>query len=285
MAESGYCSECGRDVELTPEGECPSGHGAECITDPHDAPPAETPGQEPAAPEPEIESEPADAAPLDEEEPAAPAEAGLPEPSGTEFPPMAPTPMTPQRNRTGLVVVVIAILLILGACVATGLLLLPRLQKAGTTGTQAAVTVPHAKLQTAIGFMEALLNNDTMAIKPFLADSAQNAITLAQWKSIESATTTGSATFTAPVWTDDTKARVTFQNADTTGTLTFSLDSTKPNDVTMVGASADASETDSVSLVAAGSAWRVSAITSQGGGTTTFDATFVKSMVATGTAQ
>jgi len=131
----------------------------------------------------------------------------------------------------------------------------------------------------------ALLNNDTMAIKPFLADSAQNAITLAQWKSIESATTTGSATFTAPVWTDDTKARVTFQNADTTGTLTFSLDSTKPNDVTMVGASADASETDSVSLVAAGSAWRVSAITSQGGGTTTFDATFVKSMVATGTAQ
>jgi hypothetical protein len=38
MPQAGYCSECKANIWLTPEGTCPAGHGAECVSNVYEAP-------------------------------------------------------------------------------------------------------------------------------------------------------------------------------------------------------------------------------------------------------
>jgi hypothetical protein len=259
MAQEGFCSACGRNVPLTSEGACTEGHGPECIADPREAPDA---GSEP------LEGRPA---PIDTRD-------AVPAPSASvEAAPAPPVSVAP-RNRAGLIMVVVAILLIFVACVATALLLVPAVRKAGVPTAATAVSAERAKMQVSIGFMEALLTNDTMRIKPYFTAAAQAAATATQWATIASVYATGSATFDAPVWTGGTHAVVRFASADSSGTLTFVLEPAKPNDVVVKGVSGSASETDTVVVIRDGGAWRVHALASQGGGTTTYDPAFVKQM-------
>jgi hypothetical protein len=260
MTESGYCSDCGHDVELTPEGGCPAGHGTECISDPRAL---------------------SDIGKADSPEAIAP-------PSADEAAPHTPPeeldhPLAPQRDRTGLIVVLIAAAVILLACVGTGLLLLPVLQKSGSgasqTQTQTQASPDRAKVQTAIGFLQALFAEDALAIKPYLVDTAQNAITMQQWKTLASAVPTVPVKFDAPSWSGAATATVTFSVQEATGTVALGPDPTSGSKVAIVLATGGETNTAVVALAKVGSGWRVLSITGAAGDTTTYDAAFVKQMV------
>jgi len=255
MAKAGYCSECGRNVYLTPEGACEQGHGPECISLTYDvvAPPTES---QPASP-------------------SAPAESARP-----VYPSGPAVPVTPPRNRTGLVVMIVVILLLLCACVLGGPIVYQAINKTTAPGKASTPSSPaRAKITASIGFMEALLNNDTLAIKPFLTDDAQAAIPAAQWPAIASVAETAPAQFSQPGWSGDTTAVVTFDNQETTGTITFSIDPAKPDSVVMDGVSLQGTEHDIIGLVKAGTGWRVGSLDNGAGDTTAFDADFVRTMV------
>lgn len=261
MAKAGYCSECGRDVEVTPEGACPFGHGPECLSGVHEV-------LEPPAVTEEVASSPA----------APPVEAPADDATGGPVYPEPASPSASPNNRAGLVVMIVVILLLLLACVLGGPVLYQAIRK--TTGTKQTTASPQrAKIETTIGFMEAMLNNDALAIKPFLIDAAQNSVTETGWAAIASASTTGSATFSDPVWSGDTTAVVTFSTAEATGTLTFAMDPTKPDAVVMDGLSAAGAEHDVIGLVKAGAGWRALTLDYGAPEVVTFDAAFVKAMV------
>jgi hypothetical protein len=213
-----------------------------------------------------------------------------PVPEAVPAPDAAPAPMAgampdagvgtgaASSSRTGLVVAIVAVVVILIAA-AVGLMW-ARGSFSGSTGSSTA----RAKVTTAVGFVEAVLDGDTMAIKPFLTDAAQSAASAKQWAAIASGDTTGLVTFTTPVWTGDTKTFVSLSAQNTTGTMVFTYDAAKPLDVTMLATAGGTTETDTVTLVAAGSYWRVVSIANSTN-KTVFDAAMIKSLVPTGTAQ
>jgi hypothetical protein len=231
----------------------------------NNATPAETPAPEPD--EVTVPTPDETPVPVSDQTPA-------PDAASPDTEPVAP------RNRTGLVVVIAAIVVIV---IAGGLgLMWARGMFPG--GASSSSSVARAKVTTALGFVEAVLDGDTMAIKPFLTDDAQNAATADEWAEIASSDTTGLVTFTKPVWTGDTQAAVSLNAQGTTGTIVFTYDETKPLDVTMLATAGGTTETDTVTLVAAGSAWRVIQL-ANATNKTVFNAAMIKSLVPTGTAQ
>jgi hypothetical protein len=212
----------------------------------------------------------------------APDEMPIPAPDQTPVPDVtssgAEAGGTP-RSRTGLWVAIGAIVVIVIA-VGLGLMWMRGALPGGASSSSGA----RAKVTAALGFVEAILDGDTMAIKPFLTDDAQNAATADEWAEIASSDTTGLVTFSNPVWTGDTKASVALDAQGTTGTIVFTYDEVRPLDVTMLATAGGTTETDTVTLVAAGSAWRVIQI-ANGTNKTVFNATMIKSLIPTGTAQ
>jgi hypothetical protein len=197
----------------------------------------------------------------------------------SEGEPQAPKP--PRKN-TGLIVVVASIVLILLACVFIGPVLYRAVTKTGPASTTETATVAptKAKITVTIGFVQALLNGDTMAIKAFLEDDVQSAITQAQWEELASLDASAVVTFDPAVWAGDSKATVTLSAEDATGTLVFTTDAANPLSINMQADIAGTVESDAIILAPAGSGWRVVSI-SNGTDSTVFDAALVKSMVAT----
>jgi hypothetical protein len=262
MAKAGYCSECGRNVRLTPEGACGSGHGPECVSGAYEAsePPSATEQDVPPVPTPVAGAGGAAA----EGQPV--------------YPSMPALPVTPPRNRTGLVVIVVVILLLLLACVLGGPVLFQAITKT-TAPKQATASPARAKITATLSFMEALLVGDIKAAKPFLTDAAQKSVDETGWADIASASPTATVAFSAPKWSGDTTAVVTFSNAETSGTITFGIDTSKPDVVIMNGVSTSGSERDVIGLVKEGGEWRILSLDNGAGDVTTFDAEFVKSML------
>jgi hypothetical protein len=208
---------------------------------------------------------------------AEPGETGAPMASPvTELDELAP------RKNTGLIVVVASIVIVLLAVVFAGPALYTAVIKKSAPAASTA-SVSKAKLTVAIGFVKALLNGDTLAIKGFLPPDVQGAITDAQWAQLASQDASAVVQFATPKWSDDTTAVIAIAAQDTTGTLTFGLDAAKPLSVVMHADIAGTTEIDTVVLVQVGSDWRVVSI-SNGTQTTAFDAKLVKSMVSTATA-
>jgi hypothetical protein len=233
--------------------------------------------------------EPAAVAPVEEPaavaEPAPPAPTVPPEPVAT-LPPAAPAfdtaALKPHRKRTGLIVVVASIVLLLLACVVIGPLVYKALIGRATPGVT-AVAPARAKIDTAIGFVKAAQNGDVLAFKGFLPEGVRSAITDEQWATLVTEETSSSYTFSPPAWSGDTTAVVTWSTTDTSGTLTFSMDPVNPLSVVMtVGIAGETVEADSIVVAAAGAEWRIVSI-SDGVTTTAFDAEYVKNMVATST--
>jgi hypothetical protein len=228
-------------------------------------------------------------------EPAAPASESesvpAPEPAPTAEPASAPVPMTsaasepealsPRKN-TGLIVVVAAIVIVLLAVVFAGPGLYTAVIKKSTPAATTA-TPSKAKITVTIGFVKALLNGDTLAIKGFLPPDVQSAITDAQWAQLASQDTSPVVQFAEPTWSGDSTAVVAIATTDTTGTLTFGVDAANPLSIVMQADIGGTTENDTIVLVQAGSDWRVVSI-SNGSQTTAFDAKLVKSMVSTATA-
>ena len=93
MALAGHCAACGEDVELTPEGACPRGHGADQVSS--------------------VRDEPAAAA-----APAEPSSGGL----GPVPVPAAGAPPAPARKRrVWIIVLVVLLVALLGCCLVGGI--------------------------------------------------------------------------------------------------------------------------------------------------------------------
>lgn len=244
---------------------------------------------------PDAAMAPEDAA-VPAEEAVTPAEdAATPEPEAAEpGKGTAPVPVTAYaapvddeleapRPRTGLVIVMASIVLLLIALVAGMLVLYPALQKKAASPAATQASVSRAKIETGIGFVKALLNGQTMQIKAFLPDSVQGAISESEWTGIAAQDASAVVSFAPAVWTGDSKAVIALQSQDTTGTMTFTINPAKPLAVVMTADIDGSTEVDTVTLVAAGTGWRVVSI-SNGTDTTVFDDALVKSMVSTDTA-
>lgn len=222
---------------------------------------------------------------------AAPAEQGTVRPmAGTPEPPtpFAPEPELPPK-RTGLIVVVAAALLLLVAAVAGAMVLTPLARTMfGSPDVRGAQSVrdaaaTKARIETAIGLMEALRVNNLGAVRPFLTDKAQTAITAEQWSEVAStalASGVPSATYSPAKWTDNTTATVDYEIDGATGTMSFSPNPAKPNVITMTENGPDGLLVYDIELAANGTGWRVVALTPMAE-TYPLDEDFVKSLVDT----
>jgi hypothetical protein len=226
---------------------------------------------------------PAETAPVQPE--AAAVATGAPE---LPTPPFADELALPPR-RTGLVVFVAAALLLLVAAVAGALLLAPLARRTfganGHDATQSArdAAAGKARMVAAIGLMEALRINDMGAVKPYLSDAAQSAITAEQWSEVAStavASGVPSATFSPARWAGVTTATVEYDIDGTTGTMSFSPNPKKPNVVTMTESGPDGELAYDIEFVAVGSGWRALSLTPMAE-TYPLDADFVRSLLDT----
>jgi hypothetical protein len=237
---------------------------------------AEVQAEEPAGET--ANGEPAMDVPVGEEPPAADDFWKAPSETVPADAPLEPEPLQPVRRQTGLIVVIASILLVLIAAVFVGPGLYAALVR--TEAPKTAVSVERARITTAIDFVKALLNGQTMDIKVLLPDNVQNAITAEQWAQIASADTTPAVTFSSPAWSGDAKAVVTLSAPDTTGTLTFTTPSADATTVTMAADIGGSTELDTIGMVKAGSGWRIVSLANDLE-TTVFDAALMKSMVET----
>jgi hypothetical protein len=224
---------------------------------------------------------------MPEPEPTMPAQDVAPDQTEPEPPPAMMTE-PPKQSRTGLIVALIAVVVLVGAFVLAGPMLFSLVNKTSGSSTTTTVAPTRGKITVAIDFVKALLNGDTLAIKTFLRDDAQAAISEDQWTELAAQDSTAAITYTPTTWSGDTTAVISFTAPDTagsesTGTLTFAYDETEPLTIVMSAVIGDTTEVDKVVLVQAGTGWRVVSI-SNGTQTTTFDAALIKSMVDTSTA-
>lgn len=213
---------------------------------------------------------------------------GMPVTDGPEERPAAPlagvldaSPVSelPPARRTGLVVVVAALLLLLVAGVAGAMLLVPafRSPQRQVSPDPAAAK---ARAEVAIGVMKALRINDLAAVRPYLVDSAQKAITEAQWGEAAAASEVASATFSPTVWSGATTATVDFEIDGSKGTMTFAPKPDRPNVVTMTEVGPDGELVYDVELTLAGTSWRAVSLTPRAE-SFSLDAEFVKSLLET----
>jgi len=222
-----------------------------------------------------------------EPEPIMPAQDVAPEPTKPEPSPVMMTE-PPRQSRTGLIVALVAVVLLVGAFVLAGPMLFSLVNKSTNSSSTTTVAPTRAKITVAIDFVKALLNGDTLAIKTFLRDDAQAAISEDQWTELAAQDSTSVITYTPAAWSGDTTAVIKFTapdtaGADSTGTLTFAYDETEPLTIVMSAVIGETTEVDKVVLAQAGTGLRVVSI-SNGTQTTTFDAALIKSMVDTSTA-
>jgi len=219
---------------------------------------------------------PADNAPVED------TEASLPPSAPAPYEPPPALDEMPPKKRTGLVVVVAALLLLLVAAVAGVAMLTPLFSKTTSAGVTRDTTKDKARMTAAIGAMEALRINDLKAVKPFLTDAAQKAITAEQWTAAAASSQVPTATFSPATWTGDSTATVEYDIEGSTGTMTFAPNPTKPNVVTMTESGADGDLIYDIELVTVGSEWRVVSLTPKAE-TFMLDEAFVKSLVETPT--
>jgi hypothetical protein len=192
-------------------------------------------------------------------------------------PPPAPGPLS-AKKRTGLVVVVAALLLLLVAAVAGVALLKPAFTTTTTAVEKRDTTKDKARITVAIGVMEALRINDLAAVKPFLTDAAQKAITPEEWTAAAATSEVPTATYSPATWAGDTTATVKYDIEGSAGTMTFAPNPTKANVVTMTESGLDGELIYDIELVAVGSGWRAVSLTPKAE-TFLLDEEFVKSLI------
>jgi len=109
-------------------------------------------------------------------------------------------------------------------------------------------------------------------------DSAQSAITDAQWTEAAEASEIASATFSPTVWSDSSSATVDFTIDGGTGTMTFAENPDQRNVVTMTESGSDGELIYDVELTQVGTGWRAIALTPRAE-PFNLDEEFVKSLI------
>jgi hypothetical protein len=163
MARAGFCGTCGENVYLDPDGSCPKGHGADCVSNVYEVPDVAAAPATPVAPVY-----------------TAPPAYVTPPPSSS--PAVAP----PKKKRTGLIVTIVIVVLLLfcGCAAAAGFALFAAnssgssssSSSSGSTSDAAAEKpdLEKAKTETAWTFLKGTVIGD-----PELIKSAMPAETLA----------------------------------------------------------------------------------------------------------
>ena len=185
----------------------------------------------------------------------------------------------PPVKRTRLVVVVAALLVLFVAGVAGGMLLQPLFRSQAVPDRRDA-SQDKARIEVAVGLMKALRINDLGAVKPFLTDTAQSAITAEQWSQLTSASEIASATFAAAKWSGDTTATIGYEIDGGTGTMSFAPSPDEPDVVVMTEVGPDGELVYDIGLVPVGSGWRAVSLTPKAE-TYPLDADFVRSLIST----
>jgi hypothetical protein len=207
-------------------------------------------------------------------------------------PPIEPAELEPPRKQTGLIVVVASMVLLMILAVFAGPPLYDAVNRALSGKPSVAtetVSPAKARLTAAIEFVKASVNNDLMAAKRYLTDEAQAAATDAEWLAAATRFTTNGVVFADPAWSGDTTAVLTFSapnpmtGVEDTGTLTLGTAGAEPPVVTVLFEAGGQSDMTSLSMLLAGSTWRVVSETGSSGAPRAYDAGFVKSVVATAT--
>jgi hypothetical protein len=167
MARAGWCGACGNYVFLRADGGCGNGHGPEYVSNGYEV--ADAPAAAPAQP-PAYQAPPA-AAPAYQPEP-------VPSPAYPQPAYAAPAAAPPRKKRTGLVItlVIVAILLLCGC--ATGVAVF-----SGALGDPlAALASPERqKVQAAGDFFEAFLTANPVMLRRTMPSEAANAADPTFW--------------------------------------------------------------------------------------------------------
>lgn len=185
----------------------------------------------------------------------------------------------PPVKRTRLVLVAAALLVLFVAGVAGGMLLQP-LFRPQAAPDRRDTSQDKARIEVAIGLMKALRVNDLGAVKPFLTDAAQSAITAEQWSQVASASEIATATFAATKWSGDTTATIGYEVEGGTGTMAFAPSPDEPDVIVMTETGPDGELVYNIGLVPVGSGWRAVSLTPKAE-TYPLDADFVRSLIST----
>ncbi len=245
MARAGYCSACAQNVYLTADGGCVNGHPASYVTNAYDV---------------------ADAVPAAAPAPA-PASMAPPVPAYG-----APVQAPPKKKRTGLIIALVLVgLLLLCGCAAVGGLVLFASDSRQETSSQPTPKVvvskdDTAKLEAALTLVKAMNTGDAELLKSVMPAATAAGVSPDFWTSFVQSTSAD-----APkLGTVDRKAETivveTIYDAGT-GSMTFTISPTDGDSVDIHTVRADKSTTDSVAKVGKeGEAWKVLALSN---GTTT----------------
>lgn len=251
MARAGYCSACGQNVYVNADGSCVNGHAATYVSNTY-----EVPGAVPAA------GPPASAIPY-----AAPV-----------------TSAPPKKKRTGLVIalVIVGLLLLCGCGIGTFFLLAANSSDpSGPSSSSQPVTsaTDRAKLEAALTLVKSMAKGDGELMKRVMPAATIVAMPVEFWDEFVASTATG-----ASVLGKETRMGATItiatQSNKGSGTITLKISATDPAAVDVHNVRGDKSTSDSVvKLGDEGGKWKVLSLTT-GGTTIPFDAEGLKAFIA-----
>lgn len=216
MAKAGYCSQCGENVYLNPDGSCTKGHGADCVSNAYEVPDAPAPAPAPA-PQPAYQP-PAQPAPSYQAPPAY-----APPTPVTTAAPAAYAPAPPKKKRTGLVIALVILALLFLCCVGGGAAFY-FIGKSAESSGGASGTVPSdpekAKTEAAWRFTKAIMLGDTEALKASVPADTVAAVDPGFWTSFTESSKSEDATVQGETW-EGAVLKVAVKNGDGDGTITL----------------------------------------------------------------
>jgi hypothetical protein len=259
MARAGYCNACRNYVFLRPDGGCGNGHGAEYVSNPYDVPdaPGQAYQQPPAAP-----AYPATVAPP-AYQPAAPAAYQPPGAPAAYQQPAYAAPAAPKKKRTGLIVTIaiVALLLFCGcggvAAVSFGLIPSPLAMLASPE---------HQKVQVAGDFFKSVATADLVGLTRNIPSAAAAAANPAFWTE-KVLTSTDKATFNSESWKGDVLTQEFTTSDGTKRSVTYTSADGDKVEATMVEDGQDSGDPVAFTMVKEAGGWKVLAL---GSGDTEF---------------
>jgi hypothetical protein len=254
MARAGYCSACAQNVYLDAAGGCVNGHAAEYVTNVYEVPDA---APVPVAPAP-VAPAPVVSAP--------PVAAPYPVPA---VPPMAPpyaAPVAPpKKKRTGLIIalVIIGLLLLCGCGIGTVIFFASNSSESSSSSSSsssepAVSATEKAKLETALVFVKSMVKGDAELMKSVMPAATVAAMPAEFWTSFVDSTAASAATTLGKETWDGASVTIEGQSDQGPGTMELSISTTEPNAALLHNVRADKSTNDStIELVEEDGAWKV----------------------------
>ncbi|HEX9093208.1 MAG TPA: hypothetical protein VF902_04420 [Coriobacteriia bacterium] len=178
MAKAGYCGTCGENVYLNPDGSCPKGHGADCVSNVYDVPDAPA-----AAPAPAYTAPPA----------YAPQAAAYTAPA-------AP----PKKKRTGLIIAIVLVVLLLlcgcGAAITFAVIAASNSDSSSSSSEAPKADPEKAKTEAAWALMKGITTGDAELIKSSIPSETVAAVPPDSWTSFAASSKSAGVGFKSETW-------------------------------------------------------------------------------------